>query len=746
MIPLFIITLFNYFKRIFHLKTAVRQLNSMDCGPACLVYVSREYGKNYSLYYIRELCYLSKRGVSLNGLLEAGKSIGFEVFSTKISFQQLIGEIKLSPCIIHWNQNHFVVLRDIKINKKSKRVFHLMDPRIGFVKLDENNFRKGWQGIEDKGIVALFEPNDNFANISIEKKKKYNYYQFLKYLRPYTKKFIVLIFLVFVGSIITLIFPFLTKALIDKGIENKNVSLIKLILFAQLSLFIGSMVINIFRNWLTLYFGTYLSVNLISDFITQLVKLPMRNFDNNMIGDLNQRVIDNERIERLITTESITIFFSIFSFFAFFCVLLFFNVSILIIYLSFTVLGIVWSIFWINKRRILDFYEFQIKSKNQESIFEIFSGIRDIKLFQLEKFKITEWKNIQNELLSLKIKSLKIDQIQSFGYLFINQLKNILVTYFAALLVIKGEMTLGTLLSISYIIGEMNGPVLQLITFLKRVQEAKLSIQRLSDISMQEPEENSTLITDLNNTNEKGIQIINLSFSYGGPSMTKVLDDINLNIESSKVTAIVGHSGSGKTTLMKLLLRFYEPTIGKINFKGHDILSISPRHLRESIGTVLQDGFIFSETIERNIATNEEIIDFQKLNEALNTACIYDFVNTLPLKHKTVLGSLGNNLSFGQKQRILIARAVYKNPDYLFLDEATSALDAKTEKEIHEKLINFYKNKTVLIIAHRLSTVRNADTIVVLESGKIVEIGCHSALITKKGAYYELINNQLDLN
>jgi ATP-binding cassette subfamily B protein len=732
-------------KVYFSKPSPIRQLDAMDCGPACLAYISKIYGKKYSLQYLREICYISKRGVTLLGILEAAKTIGFEVFSTKIDLDTIINKVKLYPCIIHWEQNHFVVLNKIVKTKKSKLYFYLMDSRSGFIKLNEKQFRNGWLGNDDKGIVAFFEPKDDFLNISIEEQKKINYRELLSFLHPYKKKFVLLIFLVFVSSLITLIFPFFTKELIDNGISKKNLNLISLILLAQLSLFLGSMIINVIRNWLTLYIGTYVSINLISDFITKLVKLPMKNFDNHMIGDLNQRIIDNERIERLITSESITTFFSIFSFLVFFVVLAYFNITTLVIYFTLTFIGILWSIYWINKKKILDFYEFQLKSKNQESIFEIFSGIRDIKLFQLENFKLTKWQSVQNELLSLNIKILKIDQVQTFGYQFINQLKNIIVTYFVAILVLKGKMTLGTLLSISYIIGEMNSPIAQLVSFIKKLQEAKLSFTRLSEISTQLPEENN-LNTQLNINNNDGIVIKNLSFSYENIQSSVVLDNVNITIPISKVTAIVGHSGSGKTTLMKILLRFYEPTKGKIYFNGDDIQTISPNSIRKNVGTVLQDGFIFSETIERNVVTNNEVVDIEKLNNALKIACIFDFINSLPQKHNTIIGSLGNNLSTGQKQRILIARAIYKNPNYLFLDEATSALDSKTEKIIHNNLIEFYRNKTVLIIAHRLSTVKNADNIIVLDSGKVVETGNHKELIEKKGVYYDLINNQLELS
>jgi ATP-binding cassette, subfamily B, bacterial len=426
----------SFKKILFSKPSPIRQLDAMDCGPACLAYISKIYDKKYSLQYLREICYISKRGVTLLGILEAGKAIGFEVFSTKVDLDTIINKVKLYPCIIHWEQNHFVVLNKIVKTKKSKLYFYLMDPRSGFIKLNEKQFRNGWLGNNDKGIVAFFEPKDEFLNISIEKQKKINYEELLYSLHPYKKKFVLLIFLVFASSLITLVFPFFTKELIDNGISQKNLNLISLILLAQLSLFLGSMIINVIRNWLTLYIGTYVSINLISDFITKLVKLPMKNFDNHMIGDLNQRIIDNERIERLITSESITTFFSIFSFLVFFVVLAYFNIITLVIYFALTLIGLLWSIYWINKKKILDFYEFQLKSKNQESIFEIFSGIRDIKLFQLENFKLTKWQSVQNELLSLNIKILKIDQIQTFGYQFINQLKNIIVTYFVAILVI----------------------------------------------------------------------------------------------------------------------------------------------------------------------------------------------------------------------------------------------------------------------------------------------------------------------
>lgn len=728
-------------------QKAVRQINTMDCGPSCLAYISNYYGKKHHINQIRELCYITKRGVTLNGIAEAGRALKFLVLTGKLKTTDLIKTSSNFPCIIHWNQNHFVVLTKIKIKKNGDILYYIMDPRFGHVKLNELEFKKSWIGVNNRGVIAFFEPTEEFLNYNVKTVKKIKLRFLYSYIKPYRKKFLILILLVFFASIITFIFPFLTRALIDQGVEDNDLGLVKLILLAQLSLFLGSMVISIIRNWITLYIGTFISINLIIDFITKLVKLPMKHFDSQMIGDLNQRIIDNERIENLITSESVSTLFSIISFFVFFIVLYYYNPLILYIYFFLTAVAVLWSIIWLKKRKILDFYEFQIKAKNQDSIFEIFGGIRDLKLCQLEKIKISQWKKIQNELLEINMKILKYDQIQMSGYRFINQGKNIFVTYLSAVLVMDNLMTLGTLLSISYIIGEMNNPVNQLVDFLRKTQGAKLSFERLSEVSELEIEEKVGQINFKDIINVGGdIQIKELFFRYEGPNSKAVLENVNFVIPNRKVTAIVGHSGSGKTTLMKLLLRFYEPSSGEIMINDHNILTVSPNSIRENVGTVLQDGFIFSETIARNVATNDELINIDKLYNALKMACIFDFVDGLPLKEQTMIGTLGNDLSTGQKQRILIARAIYKNPEYLFMDEATASLDSKTEKNIHNNLQSFFKNKTVLLIAHRLSTVKNADNIIVLEKGEVKEIGSHYELIQNKGVYYDLVYNQLELS
>lgn len=722
----------------------VRQLNNMDCGPSCLLFISQYHGKKYPLNYLRELCQISRQGVSLKGINVGAISIGFNTLPTTLSIEKLIEMKPFLPCILHWDQNHFVVLK--KIDKIKYNVFFtIMDPRIGSVKLPVVDLEKSWLSASGKGTALFVNTSEIFYNKEIPKVEQVKWISLLKYLKPHKRKFIGLSLSVLFGAMISLVLPFLTKALIDEGITKKDIGIVKLILFAQLALFLGSLVISVVRNWITLFLGTNLNIKLITDFIHKLVKLPMRHFDTQMIGDLNQRIVDNERIERLLTSESVSIFFSIITFFIFSAILIYFNVLIFTIYTVLTILSILWSAYWLKKRKTLDFHEFQIKSKNQESIFEIFSGIRDLKLYQLENYKLNKWKSVRNELLDLQMKMLKIDQLQGSGYQFINQLKNIFVTYFAANLVIKGEMTLGMLLSISYIIGEMNGPISQFVNFLRRAQDGKLSFKRLSEINKIAPEDSSNQISlPKYKVFKDTIKVENLNFSYNGDIDNYVLKNINLVIENKKVTAIVGHSGSGKTTLMKILLKFYDPTTGNVFFNNVDSKQITSSSLRENVGTVLQDGFIFSESIERNVITGN-VFEKNKFKKALKTACIYEFVNSLPKKEKTIIGSLGNNISTGQKQRFLIARALYKNPEYLFLDEATSALDSKTEKNIHNNLKEYFKLKTVVVIAHRLSTVKNADKIIVLDNGSIAEIGNHKELIELKGNYYDLICNQLEI-
>lgn len=724
----------------------------MDCGPACLAMIASTYKKKYSLDYLREITFFSREGVSILGISDAAQKIGFETFSTKLILEKLSQQKELFPCILYWNQNHFVVL--IKISKSTisnTTYYHIADPSHGMIKLSEDDFIKSWALENNKGIALFLNPTEKFYLTTPPVQKKVKLKEIFLYLKPYRKKVWTLFFLLLLGSGVSLIFPFLTQALIDKGVNVKDLHVITLILLAQLGVYIGSITIDIIRNRIMLYIGTNVSIAIISDFLKKILKLPVKFFDTKMKGDFNQRIQDNERIENFLTSQSLITFFSMLTFLVFFVILWFYDVRIMLTYTIITIISLLWSFYWLAKRKILDYYRFQQRGQNQESIYEIINGVTEMKINQFEELKCKEWEDIQFKLFRINIRILKMDQFQLSGFEFLNQIKNILVTFIAATLVVKGSMTLGELLAVSFIIGQLNSPVNQLINFFRSLQEAKLSLDRLNEVQ-NHPEEEQNELKPLNiksdgfsNKTLKGIDIKGVSFQYEGSKSPFVLKDISLSVPEGKVTAIVGASGSGKTTLMKLLLRFYDPTNGTIIYNGDDILTLSPKSIRENCGVVMQDGYIFSDTIERNIATGDEHIDKEKLNHAVKVANIKSFIEELPLGFSTKIGAAGNGISGGQRQRILIARAVYKNPHYIFFDEATSALDAENEKIIHDNLQSFFKGKTVLIIAHRLSTVKNADQIIVLKHGKVVEQGNHEKLVSIKGEYYNLVKNQLEL-
>lgn len=730
----------------------VIQHDQMDCGPACLAMISSSYGKKYTLQFLRDSCFITREGVSLLGIIEAAKKIGFETFPAKLTCNKLSEDTNNLPCILHWEQKHFVVLTKVKINFFSKKKFFFVaDPAFGFIKLTEEQFKPLWLSDNDMGIALFLNPSPIFYNSDPPPEKKVTLGYILSYLKPYKKQMFKIFLLLLLGNCLTLIFPFLTQNLIDKGVNMKNLGVVSVILLSQLGVYLGTITIDIFRNWLTLKVGTKVSISIISEYLRKVLQLPLRFYDSKKSGDFNQRIQDNERIEEFLTSQSLTTFFSIINFLVFFGVLWYYNFIILIIYIVLTISSVAWSKYWLKKRSMLDYFRFQQKSENQEAIYEISKGVSEMKLNQYEDFKRNEWEKIQQKLFKINIRMLKINQFQVSGFEFLNQVKNIFVTFFAATLVIKGSMTLGALLSISYIVGQLNSPVNQLVTFFRSLQDARLSLERLNEVQNHPTEENefqTKLIPEKRGnvqTKDRGIKFSNISFQYEGVKSPFVLKNINFLIPEGKITAIVGASGSGKTTLMKLLLKFYEPTQGDIFFNYDNIKNISPKSLRENCGVVMQDGFIFSDTIERNIATGDEHIDFNKLSNSVLISNIKDYVDSLPLKYNTKIGASGNGLSGGQKQRILIARAVYKNPHYILLDEATSALDAANERIIHDNLQEFFKGRTVMIIAHRLSTVKNADQIIVLKEGQIVEIGNHLELVSNKADYFNLVKNQLEL-
>ena len=721
------------------------QHDEIDCGPACLRMILSYYGSYISPAEAKDSSYVLKTGVNFFGLKEAASNFGLDSFASKLTIEELIKNKKAYPCILHWHQNHFVVLQKVSINVFSKKhTFYVADPAHGIIKLNENEFCLAWLNADKQGIAMFFQPNENYIPIKREQNKYTSIKSLFKYLKPYKSRLILMFGLLLLGTLITLIFPFLTQNLIDKGINVKNVNVIVAILIAQLSLYTGSLVFDILRNRILLFVGTKVSIRIISDFLKKLLKLPLKFFESKVIGDFNQRIADNERIEQFLTSQSIYTLFSMINFLVFFFVLWYYDYTILLTYLGLTTLSIFWVFYWLKKREFLDYFRFQFRAENQTTVYELFTSASEMKLNNFEEYKCKEWEKVQNKLFKINLKTLKIDQLQLSGFDFFNQIKNILVTFLAAIFVVDGKMTLGELLSVSYIIGQLNSPVSQLINFFRSLQDAKLSLERINEVQ-EYPNEEQKDYKDLKLHKSHFIALHDVSYQYQGTKSPYALQGINLEIPLGKTTAIVGTSGSGKTTLIKLLLRFFNPTEGKIFYGNQDLTTISPENLRKKCGIVMQDGYIFSDTILRNIITSDENPDEEKFKTVIKIANLEQFINALPLKENTKIGSAGNQISGGERQRILIARAIYKNPDFIFFDEATNALDANNERVIVENLNEFFQGRTVVVVAHRLSTVKNADNIVVLEKGKIVEQGTHKELAALRGMYFELVKNQLEL-
>ena len=715
----------------------------MDCGPTCLRMVAKYYGKSISLQEIRELSNTTREGSSLLGISDAAEKIGFRTIGVKVTYEKLLEDAPL-PCIAHWNQNHFVVIYKIK-----RDIVFVADPGHGLLKYTKEEFLKAWKSTANEGILLLLEPTPEFStdneHLSIGEGTNRGFPFLFKYLFRYKKLLVQLVISLLAGSLLQLIFPFLTQSIVDIGVQNNDIKFIYLILFAQLMLFLGRTTIEIARSWILLHISSRINISLVSDFFVKLMKLPISFFDTKMTGDIMQRINDHHRIENFLTSTTLNVLFSFVNLIVFSFVLAYYNVTIFAVFILGSILYFIWILFFLKRRADLDFKRFNQNSQNQSKVMELITGMQEIKLHNAERQKRWQWENIQVRLFKLNIKGLALEQTQTTGSNLINELKNIFITFLSAKLVIEGQITLGMMLSISYIIGQLNSPIMQLVSFTQSLQDAKLSLERLSEIHNKQNEETSLNQTTSEIEPNASIALKNVSFQYTGMYGDMVLKELDLVIPANKITAVVGISGSGKTTLMKLLLKFYEPIVGEIKIAHQNLNSISPKAWRDKCGVVMQEGYIFSDTIANNIAVGEENIDKEKLRHAVKIANIKEHIESLPLGYNTKIGMEGIGLSTGQKQRILIARAVYKNPDYLFFDEATSALDANNEKVIMNNLNEFFQGKTVLIIAHRLSTVKNADQIIVLDKGKIVELGNHTQLTAKRGAYYELVKNQLEL-
>ena len=724
-----------------------RQHDCMQCGIACLQMICNYYGKEYSLDSLSKICFATTEGVSMLGISETATSLGFHVVNVKCTVKTLT-EVSL-PSILHWNQNHFVVLYRVKNEKK----FYIADPGKGLVTYSLEEFKKHWISTnsngQDKGIAMFLETTPTFFTHQMEDKKKISgkrsFHFLFGYVKKYRKYFGQVILGLIVGSLSQLVLPFLTQSIVDVGIKNQDIGFVWLILLGQLMLTISRTAIDFIRRWLLLHISLRINISLVSDFFIKLLKLPMSFFDTKLMGDLMQRMNDHSRVNNFLTQQTLNITFAMLTFVVFSVVLFFYNKLVFAIFLLGSILYGVWMTLFLKRRKLLDYELFEQQAINNNKTYEFITTIQESKLQDCEQRRRWEWEDTQAELFGVQMKSLKLQQTQEAGSIFINEVKNIIITVVAATAVIHGQMTLGMMLAVQYIIGQLNSPVEQLMNFFYSLQDVKISLERINEIHQMDDENGKEgLLTSIEDKSE-GIDIKNIMFKYDPHALRKTIDDVNIHIPQGKVTAIVGASGSGKTTLIRLMLGYYPVLEGTINIGNTDINKLNKKWWRRQCGVVMQDGVIFSESIARNIAVDDGDIDKERLLKAAEIACIKDYIMALPLKFNTKIGRDGVGLSQGQKQRILIARAVYKNPDYIFLDEATNSLDANNERSIVENLDMFYKGKTVVIVAHRLSTVKNADQIVVIDHGKVVEVGNHESLTAKRGAYYNLVKNQLEL-
>lgn len=714
----------------------------MQCGVACLAMICKHYKNAYSIETLSKLCGVTPEGVSLFAINSTAQKLGFHTVFGRTTVEQLISITQ--PCILHWKQNHFVVLYKIKNNK-----FYIADPGKGLITYCLSEFKENWISTfsngEERGVLLFLEPTLKFYEQSDIKINKAQSFSVLwKYVKQYKKYFGKLILGMFIGCVLQLIFPFFTQSIVDIGIVHKDIGFIWLVLLGQIILTISRTLIDFIRRWLLLYIGMRVNISIISDFFIKLLKLPMSFFDTKLMGDLLQRIGDHSRVQKFLTGQVLNVTFTFLSFIIFGIVLMAYDRIIFFVFIVGSICYGLWISSFLRRRKVLDYELFEQQAINQNKTYQFITSMQEIKLQDCERRRRWEWEDTQAELFKVQMKSLKQQQTQEAGSIFINEVKNILITVLAATAVINGQITLGAMLAIQYIVGQLNSPVEQFMSFIYSLQDVKISLERINEIHEGNNEESTE-----NQAKEfavgKSIKIENIDFKYDPHALKKTLDGVSFNIPEGKVTAIVGASGSGKTTLIKLMLGYYPVLSGSISIAGRNINEYNLKWWRRHCGVVMQDGVIFSESIARNIAVDDGEIDVERLEQAARIANIHDYVMGLPLKYNTIIGRDGVGLSQGQKQRILIARAVYKNPDFIFLDEATNALDAKNEKAIVENLDEFYKGRTVVVVAHRLSTVKNADQIIVVDGGKIVEIGNHISLIKKKGAYYNLVKNQLEL-
>ena len=725
------------------------QHDAMQCGIACLQMICKYYGKEYTLARLSELCFATNEGVSMLGISQAAEKLELHTVCGRATTDQL-GKVQL-PCIVYWNQNHFVILYKVKKTRKGCR-YYVADPGKGRVEYTEKEFKDGWLSTqskgEEKGVAMFLNPTPAFESLNdvAEEHKGQRSFSFLfGYIKQHKKYFGQILLGLIVGCLIQLAMPFLTQAIVDVGITHQNLTLIWLILLGQLVLTISRTTVDFIRRWLLLHISMRINISLVSDFFIKLLKLPMSFFDTKLMGDLLQRMADHKRVEQFLTTQTLSVMFSLLSFVVFGIVLFFYDWLIFVLFLGGSILYGGWIAMFLSRRKVLDYELFEKQAVNNTKTYQFITSMQEIKLQDCEQRRRWGWEDVQADLFDVQMKSLKLQQQQEAGSIFINEAKNIVITVVAAAAVIQGSMTLGMMLAVQYIIGQLNSPVEQLMKFLYSLQDVKISLERINEIHNIRNEESPERRLTVLNKEDKDLKFENVSFKYDPHNPQWTLEGINFTIPYGKTTAIVGASGSGKTTLLKLMLGYYPVPQGEVKIGNTNLDHFDLKWWRRQCGVVMQDGVIFSENIGQNIAVDDGEMSFDRLKRAVELANVKTFVERMPLKYSTQIGPDGVGLSQGQKQRILIARAIYKNPQYIFLDEATNALDAENERVIVENLHDFYLGRTVVVVAHRLSTVKDADQIIVMDKGRIVETGDHASLIRKQGAYYNLVKNQLEL-
>ena len=723
------------------------QHDSMQCGIACLQMICKYFGRDYTLSALSKHCFATTEGVSLLGISEAADTLGLHTLSARATVDEL-AENPL-PAILHWNQNHFVVLYKVKKGRK----FYISDPAKGRITYGYDEFIAHWASTlsygRPAGIVMFFETTPAFLEFKMDgmtdASERRSFRFLFGYIKKYRKYFLQIVFGLILGSGMQLVLPFLTQAIVDEGIKGKDLNIIWLILLGQLMLTASRTAIDFYRRWLLLRIGMNINISLLSDFFVKLLKLPMSFFDTKLMGDLMQRMSDHSRVNSFLTQNCLNVTFSMLTFVVFSVVLFMYSKFVFCIFLLGSLGYGCWLLSFLRRRKVIDYELFEQQSTNNNRTYEFITSMQEIKLQDCERRKCKEWETVQHDLFRVQQKSLKLQQTQEAGSIFINEIKNMVITVVAAASVIHSDITLGMMLAIQYIIGQLNSPVEQLMQFFYSLQDVKISLERINEIHLMKDENGKEGLKKQVEDASEGITLSHVDFKYDPHAMYKTLDDINIHIPHGKVTAIVGASGSGKTTLIRLMLGYYPVSGGKLTIGGTDVNTLNKKWWRRQCGVVMQEGAIFSESIARNIAVDDNDVNQEQLYRAADLACIKDDIFYLPLRFNTKIGRDGMGLSQGQKQRILIARAIYKNPDYLFLDEATNSLDASNEYDIVTNLEKFYAGKTVVIVAHRLSTVRNADQIIVLKHGQVVEIGNHESLTAKRGTYYKLVRNQLEL-